>query len=41
MKSKPLKNLDVYYRNLAKYEAAGDLERAAIQRRLIARLEAD
>jgi hypothetical protein len=32
--------LEVYRKNLARYEADGDNEKAAIQRRLIARIEA-
>ena len=41
MKPKPEELLVIYRRVLAKYEAEGDTERAEIQRRLIARKEAE
>jgi len=41
MKAKPdRKHMPIYRKNLAKYEAEGRTEQVAIQRRLIARMEA-
>ncbi|MGC0225134.1 hypothetical protein [Pseudooceanicola nitratireducens] len=38
--SKPMNELvEIYKRNLARYEAEGDVEKAEVEKRLIARLE--